>query len=262
MKKRLSAFKLFCLAIIGLAVISCVPQSKLKYIQDKENEAPKYEFQNIKPDYKLKPGDFLYIRILTLDPKSNEIFANITGSGNSSGYMNLTDQNLYISSYMVSDSGFIKFPLLGSIYAKDKTIPEMELSLNKAVSEIIRESSVVVKLVLYNVSVLGEVTTPGKFTIYNDRVNIFEALALAHDITAFGNRSKVQVIRSEGNKNNVVTLDLLSKDILSSPYYYLQPNDIVYVEPLKYKTYGFATFPYVLIFSTITTALLIASYFK
>jgi polysaccharide export outer membrane protein len=138
----------------------------------------------------------------------------------------------------------------------------MEESLNKAASEIIKESSVVVKLVLYNISVLGEVQAPGKYTIYNNRINIFEALALARDLTSFANRSKVQIIRTEGNKNSIVTLDLLSKDILSSKYYYLQPNDIIYVEPLKNKTYAFESFPYALIFSTITTALLIAQFFK
>jgi len=261
MKNKSVAFKLFCLSIIGLTVISCVPQAKMKYLQDKEGVTPVYEYQSIKPDYKLRPGDYLYIRILTLDQKSNEVFANITGSGGSSGYINMTDQNLYLSSYMVNDSGFITFPLLGNIKATGHTVSEMEHSLNVAASEIIKESSVVVKLVLYNISVLGEVRNPGKYTIYNNRINIFEALALANDLTSFANRSKVQVIRTEGNKNNIVTLDLLSKDILSSPYYYLQPNDVIYIEPLKNKTYTFESFPYALIvstvFSTITTALLI-----
>lgn len=262
MKTRLVAFKLFCLSVISLAVISCVPQAKIKYLQDKEGVAPVTEFQNIKPDYKLKTGDYLYIRLLTLDEKSNDIFANMTGSGGSGGYMNITEQNLYLSSYMINDSGYITFPLLGNIYADGHTVIEMEQSLNKAASEIIKESSVVVKLVLYNISVLGEVKAPGKYTIYNNRVNIFEALALAHDLTSYANRSKVQVVRNNGSKNDVITLDLLSKDILSSPYYYLQPNDIIYIEPLKNKTYAFEFFPYALVFSTITTALLIATFFK
>ncbi len=261
MKQRNLVLKVLYILVIGFSLISCVPQQKMKYLQDKEGVAPVTEFQNIKPDYKLRPGDYIYIRILTLDQKSNEIFSNMTGSG-TTGYMNMTDQNLYLSSYMVNDSGFITFPLLGNIYANGHTVTEMEQSLNKAASEIIKESSVVVKLVLYNISVLGEVQAPGKYTIYNNRINIFEALALARDLTSFANRSKVQIIRTEGNKNTIVTLDLLSKDILSSKYYYLQPNDIIYVEPLKNKTYAFESFPYALIFSTITTALLIAQFFK
>jgi polysaccharide export outer membrane protein len=243
-------------------VISCVPLSKVKYLQDKEGQTPVHTFQNVKPDYKLRPGDYLYIRILTLDEKSNEIFANITGAGGNSGYVTQSDQNLYISSYMINDSGYLAFPLLGNIHAQGSTVKQMEDSLNKAASEIIKGSSAVVKLVLFNISILGEIKNPGKYPIYKDRINIFEAIAMANDLTTFADRNKIQIIRNEGNTNHIVTVNLLSKEILSSPYYYLQPNDIIYVEPLKNKPYGFEAFPYVLIFSTITTALLIASYFK
>ena len=263
MKNKLLTLKLACLLIISMSVISCIPLSKVKYLQDKEGVAPVHEFQNAKTDYKVKPGDYLYIRILTLDEKSNEVFANITGGGGNNGtYMMQSDQGLYLTSYMVNDSGYITFPLLGSINANGKTVEQLEQSLNKAASDIIKESSVVVKLVMFNISILGEVKNPGKYAIYKNQVNIFEALAMANDLTTFANRNKVQIIRTDGNKNTVVTIDLLSKDILSSPYYYLQPNDIIYIEPLKNKTFAFEAFPYALIFSTITTALLIAQFLK
>jgi polysaccharide export outer membrane protein len=262
MNFKLAKFKLLVLLIVGLSVISCVPQAKMKYLQDKEGTTPVTEFQNIRPDYKLKPGDYLYIRVLTLDQKSNELFASMNGSGGANGYTNTTDQSLYLTSYLVNDSGFITFPLLGNIPAAGHTVLEMKQIMNKQVSEIIRESSVVVKLVLFDISVLGEVKNPGKFTINKDHINIFEALALANDVTAFGNRTKVQIIRTEGNKNNIVTINLLSKDILSSPYYYLQPNDIIYVEPMKEKAYAFETFPYGLVYSTIGLVLVILTFFK
>jgi len=262
MKNKLLVLKLFFLAFIGLAVVSCVPLAKTKYLQDKEGIAPVTEFQNIKPDYKIKPGDYLYIRILTLDQKSNEVFSSIAGSAAGNSYMNITDQNLYLTSYYVNDSGYISFPLLGKISASGKTISEMEESMNKSVSEILREASVVVKLVMYNVSILGEVKNPGKYPIYNNRVNIFEALAMANDLTTFANRNKVQIIRNQGNKNNIVTVDLQDKSILTSPYYYLQPNDIIYIEPLKNKSFAFETFPYALILGSISTLLIIVTYFK
>jgi polysaccharide biosynthesis/export protein len=262
MKNKLLVLKLFLLAFIGLAVVSCVPLAKTKYLQDKEGVAPVTEFQNIKPDYKIKPGDYLYIRILTLDQKSNEVFSSIAGSAAGNSYMNITDQNLYLTSYYVNDSGYISFPLLGKIGASGKTITEMEESMNKSVSEILREASVVVKLVMYNVSILGEVKNPGKYPIYNNRVNIFEALAMANDLTTFANRNKVQIIRNQGNKNNIVTVDLQDKSILTSPYYYLQPNDIIYIEPLKNKSFAFETFPYALILGSISTLLIIVTYFK
>jgi len=262
MKNKLLVLKLFFLAFIGLSVVSCVPLAKTKYLQDQEGVAPVTEFQNIKPDYKIKPGDYLYVRILTLDQKSNEVFASIAGSAAGNSYMNITDQNLYLTSYYVTDSGYISFPLLGKIDAAGKTLTEMEASMNKSVSEILREASVVVKLVMYNVSVLGEVKNPGKYSIYNNRVNIFEALAMANDLTTFANRNKVQIIRNQGDKNNIVTINLQDKSILTSPYYYLQPNDIVYIEPLKNKSYAFETFPYALILGSISTLLIIVTYFK
>jgi polysaccharide export outer membrane protein len=262
MKKWFLASKLAVLLAIGLFAISCVPQSKMKYLQVPEGVAQRDEFNKVQPGYKLHTGDFLYIRVYTLDQKSNEVFANITGGGGTSGYMNLTEQNLYLSSYMVDDSGFISFPLLGKLPAAGKTINELEISLNSSVSEIIKESSVIVKLVLYNISVLGEVKAPGKYTIYNNRVNIFEALALAHDLTSFANRSNIKIIRKEESKTRVITINLQNRDILQSPDFYLQPDDIIYVEPLKNKSYAFETFPYTTILAAISTVFIIATYFK
>ncbi len=262
MKISLLAFKLFCLSIIGLALFSCVPQAKMKYLQDKEGDTAKYEFQTLRPDYKIKPGDYLYVRILSLDQKSNELFATIAGSSAANYNMNITDQNLYLTSYMVTDSGYIDFPLFGKIYANGLTITEMQQTLTKEVSEIIIGASVVVKLVMYNISVLGEVKSPGKYSIYNNRVNIFEALALAKDLTPYADRSKVQIVRTEGNKTNVVVFNLLNKDILASPYYYLQPNDILYVEPLKEKSFAFETFPYALVLSSVSLLLVVLTFFK
>jgi polysaccharide biosynthesis/export protein len=254
--------KLFYLLIVGLGVISCIPQAKMKYLQDKEGDTVRSEFKILKPDYKIKPGDYIYVRVMSLDEKSNELFATIAGSAAGNYNMNITDQNLYLTSYMVNDSGFISFPLLGRVYAKDKSVGEMEQTLSKSVSEMISGASVVVKLVMYNISILGEVKSPGKFSVYNSRINIFEALALSGDVTAFGNRSKIQIIRTEGSKNKIVVLNLLSKDILSSPYYYLQPNDIIYVEPMKEKSYAFETFPYGLVYSSIGLILVVLTFFK
>ena len=134
--------------------------------------------------------------------------------------------------------------------------------MNKEVSEIIIGASVVVKLVMFNISMLGEVKSPGKYPIYNNRINIFEALAMANDLTAFADRSKVQIIRTNGTKTNIAVFDLQNKEILTSPYYYLQPNDIVYVEPLKEKTWRYETFPYALALSTISLVLVVLTFFK
>jgi len=261
MKNRLFVFKLFCLLSISILLFSCVPLKKIRYFQDKEGVAPVSEFQIPQPEYVLQPGDNLYIRILSLDQKSNEDFSNITGSSSTSGNY-VTEQTLYLTSYMVNDSGYIVFPLLGSIRASGLTLSELERSISNSTGAMIKEASIIVKLVLFNVSVIGEVGAPGRYPIYNNKANIFEVLAMARDLTTFANRNKVQIIRNEGGKNTIITLDLTSKDILKSPYFYLEPNDIIYAEPLSHKSFSFETFPYSLIVSTLTTLIVIATYFK
>lgn len=260
MSKMRFASKLFAFIMLGVLAFSCVPQSKIKYLQHLDNSIDQNEFTQNNQAYKLQKGDYLYIRILTLDEKINGVFDNITGSQSASGSMG--EQNLYLTSYMVNDSGFISFPVIGKIKAEGFTVAEVEKEMYTSVNEIIKEASVVVKLVQFNVSILGEVKSPGKFPVYKDKINIFEALALSGDLTTFSNRKKVHIIRNENNYNKVYTINLLDINLLSSPLYYLQPNDVVYVEPLENKQYAFESFPYTLIFSTITTALVIVTFFK
>jgi polysaccharide export outer membrane protein len=259
MKSKRFVLNLISLSIIAFVVFSCVPQTKIKYLQDKSDTVHVTEFYNVSQEYKIKPGDYLDIRVLTLDEKSNALFSAVSSSeGSATG----SDQSSYLSGYMVNDSGYFKFPLLGKINASGLSIREIEIDLNARVSELLSEAHVIVKLVLFNISILGEVKSPGKYPIYKDKVNIFEAISLAGDLTTFANRSNIQIIRNNGNKNSIETINVLSKDILTSPYYYLQPNDIIYVEPLKSKVYAFETFPYALVFSTIGLLLVIGSYFK
>lgn len=260
MKKLRIIFKLFLIVLIGFSVFSCVPQRKIKYLQSNVERDTIHEYVNKVPDYRLQPGDYLYIRVLTLDETSNQVFSNITG--NQMQYTQQGDQNTYLTSYMIDKDGNVTFPILGTILASGLTVKEIEKKLGEKVGEIMKEASVVVKLVHFNISVIGEVKSPGRYPVFGDRINIFEALALAGDLNTFSNRNKVQIIRNGNDKNSIVSFDLTKKEILSSPYYYLQPNDIIYIEPLKNKVYAFETFPYSLFFSTITTLLIIATYFK
>jgi polysaccharide biosynthesis/export protein len=248
------------LVALSLMVFSCVPQKKIKYLQTAEGADTVNIFRNVAPEYRLQPGDYLYIRIITLDEKSNTLFNSVSGSGYSGG--SYTDQYTYLTSYMVNDTGFINFPVVGHINAKGFTVGQMEQELHKKLSEYIKEATVIVKLVSFKISMLGEVGNPGQISVNRDRINIFEAIAMAGDLNTFANRKKVQIIRQEKQETKVVTFDLTQKAILSSEYYYLKPNDIVYVEPLKSKQFAFETFPYSLIYSTISMAILIVTLFK
>jgi polysaccharide export outer membrane protein len=119
-----------------------------------------------------------------------------------------------------------------------------------------------VKLANFNVTLLGEFHRPGKYNIYQDRINLFQAISMGGDLTDFANRNRIALIRQTEKGSKIHRLDLTDKFIIESDFYYLKPNDIVYVEPLKGKQFTFAQFPYAVIFSAISTALLLINYFN
>lgn len=211
-------------------------------------------------EYRIQTGDNLYVRIISLDEKTNGIFNLMPANSN----MNTTggDAGLFLISYTVDINGYIKMPVVGSVYVKDKTLEEIRGVLQESVDEYLKGSVVIVKLVSYYFTILGEVRRPGIYPVFQSKINIFEALGTSGDLTNYGNRNKIKLIREDKDKANLYVLDLTKKDILTSEFYYLKPNDILYVEPLKGKIFAFEAFPYSLIFSTITTTLLILNFVK
>ncbi|MCX6272737.1 MAG: polysaccharide biosynthesis/export family protein [Bacteroidetes bacterium] len=247
--------------IVLLLFSSCISQRRVKYLQDTSKQDTTTSFQiPYSKAYKIQAGDNLYIRIVSLDEKTNNVF-NLTPSNNnmtSSG----NDASLYITSYTVDVNGYIMMPILGNVYVKDKSLDQIKTVLQESVNEYLNGSTVIVKLVSFNFTVLGEVRKPGRFPVFQDKINLFEAIGLAGDLTPFGNRRNVKLIRENNGKTFVYVLSLTDKKVLESEFYYLKPNDIIYIEPMKGKVWAFEAFPYTLIFSTITTTLLILNFIK
>ena len=147
------------------------------------------------------------------------------------------NQTASLQQYLVNNDGTIDFPVLGTLHVGGLTKGEAENLIREKLGDYLKETPIVtVRMSNYKISVLGEVTRPGMFTINNEKVNIFEALALAGDLTIWGERDSVKLIRedAEGNRT-IITLNLNKSDIISSPYYYLQQNDILYITPNKTK---------------------------
>lgn len=190
---------------------------------------------------------------------SDNIFSD-SKSNNANNYY--SNAGIYLNSYEVSDDGYIDFPFVGRIYVKDLTIEECKDVISSIVKDYIKESTVIVRLALYNITALGEVNRPGQVNIYQNKLNIFEALAMAGDMTTFAKRDQVVVIRETKTGSKTKRLNLNTVDILESEYYYIQPNDVIYVPPVKGKNFAFSQFPYTLVFSTITTTLLLINFFK
>ncbi len=249
----------FLLLVIAL-LASCVPQKRIRYFQQISELDSTHVFDYAQQkEYRVKPGDNLYINVSSLDSKTFEFFNTSKGTNNSGNYYN--EAGIYLNSYTVSDSGNIDFPFIGKIYVQELNTAQITKKLQDVIDEYLIETTVVVKLVNFKITFIGEVKQPGQLQIYQDKINIFEAIAKAGDLTDFANRNEVKLIRKEEGRAVIYDIDLTKRDILASDLYYLQPNDIIYVEPLRGKQFTFANFPYAIVFSMISTTILLLNYF-
>jgi len=241
-----------------MILCSCVTQRKVEYLQDSNKNFKAFKEAEL-PDYKLKPNDELFIQVTSLDEAAVNVFSKSV-QDSYIGYMQPYGASFL--SYSIDKEGYLFLPVIGKILVKDKTISEVIVILKDALTHILNQPIVTVKLVNRYVSVLGEVKNPGHFAYSQDKLTIYDALGLAGDITDYGNRDKVILIRNINGENIRINVDITKSDVLSSDYYNLRPNDIVYVKPLRNKFWGMRQFPFTILFDTLTTALLFYSIFK
>lgn len=250
--ERIRKIKASDFAKILLLVIlasSCVSQSKLMLLQDKNSKEAQSSFENKKKSsYQIQSGDHLYIRVNSLDPKTSKFFQADMPT-------NYNPTFLYLNSYMVDPEGYINFSFIDKLYVKGMSLDEVRKKIQTTLNEFFKEATVTVKLVNFQVAVLGEVNSPGNFTIDKDQINILQSISMAGGLKDFGNVKKITLVRQTLKGSEVYVLDLSDKKMLESDYFYLMPNDIVYVEPMKAKTWAYVQFPYSLVFSVISLAL-------
>lgn len=247
------------IALFGILLLSsCVPMKKITYLQDQaDKKEEKQIFSNTKGiDYKVQTGDNLYIKVNSLDDKTNTFQK---GDEYNNYY---TESAIYLNSYTVNDSGYVEFPLIGKVPVKNLTVEEVRESLQLRVNEYVKNTIVIVKLANFRVSMFGEFKSPGKYVIYQDNINIFEAIAMAGDMTDFAKKSHVLLIRQTDTGSKTYRLNLNDNNILESDLYYLMPNDLIYAEAVKGKQFAFKEFPYLLIFTMLTTTLLTIEFFR
>ncbi len=240
--------------IILIILSSCISQKKVWILQDKDKGASSNIFINPKKTtYRLQPGDYIFIKVYSTDKETSKFF-----QADFPTLMNPT--YLYLNSYSVNEEGYLNFSFIDKIYVKGLTIEEVQRNIQKIMNEYFKDVTVTVKLVNFKISVLGEVKAEREFTITQDQINILEAIALAGGIKEFGNRKKVAVIRQTDTGSEVYYLDLTDRKILESDYYYLMPNDIVYVESRKSKSFASSTMPYGTFISTISLIIAILAF--
>lgn len=224
------------LAVIFLA--SCQSYKKVPYLQDAEviNQAQQMETLY---DAKIMPKDLLTIVVSCTNPELAVPFNLVAATPLSVGGVQaqqITTQPT-LQQYLVDNEGRINFPVLGTLKVGGLTKSQAEQLIVQNLKPYIKETPIVtVRMSNYKISVLGEVARPGTFTISNEKVNLLEALAMAGDMTVWGLRDNVKLIREDANgKQEIHTLDLNKTETILSPYYWLQQNDVVYVTPNKAK---------------------------
>lgn len=245
------------LLVVAVLFASCVSQKNVKLMQERINKemASPSQFQNAKAtSYKLQSGDNIYIRVNSIDPKTSKFFQT-----DFPYLMNPTYQ--YLNTYVVDEFGYITFSFIEKMYVAGSTVLEVRQKIQEKLDEYFKEASVLVKLVNFQVGVLGEVNKPGNFTIGQDQINIFQALGLAGGITSFGNLKQVKLVRQLQSGSEVYILDITDNKILESPYYYLMPNDVIYIEPRNTKSWTYEQFPYQTLMYFFSIAILAAGVF-
>jgi polysaccharide export outer membrane protein len=160
-------------------------------------------------------------------------------------------------SYPVQEDGTIEMPYIGSVEVAGKTLTEAKVVIEELVKDYVNDAAITVRLVNNYVSILGFVNRPGLYPIYKQRLNIFQAISLAGDLQDYADRYKVRIVRQTLEGSEVKEFDLTDRKIVDSEYYYVLPNDVVYVKPMKGRFWGMAIFPWAVIFSSITTSIAI-----
>jgi len=246
------------LLLAASVFVSCVTNKKLTYLQYKG--MPSDTIIAVTPsDYKILPYDNLFIRVVTPDPKWSEMFNTLPVTTYS---VSVTEQSADLISYPVDGSGAILLPYAGKILVAGKTLAVVTTEVEKALKGYISDAAVTVKMVNNYVSLMGEVMRPGRYPIYKDRLNIFQALAMGGDLSEYSNRQKVQVVRQTKGGNVIKEFSLTDRSIMSSEFYYVMPNDVIYAMPMKGKFFQMSAFPYSVLLSTITTFILMWNVLK
>lgn len=232
---RMGRNVMVCLMTIFLFV-SCQSYKKVPYLQNVEVVENTVQQGNLY-DAKIMPKDLLNIVVSCTNPELAMPFNLMSASSGSAASGNAQGGSQSTQAYLVDNEGKINFPVLGELKVSGLTKNEAEQLIVEKLKPYIKETPIVtVRMVNYKISVLGEVASPGTFTISNEKVNLLEALAMAGDMTVWGLRDNVKLIRENvDGKQEIVTVDLTKAETILSPYYWLQQNDIVYVTPNKTK---------------------------
>lgn len=247
---KLFKYLLFFSIPVLVSLKSCAPTTSAAYLSKNNSETftedPDEQFF-IEYDFPdtIHVNDELFITVTTSSDEPNS-FSQPTGAG--SGTVDLL-------SYLVDEEGYIKLPYIKRMKIAGMSINQATDTLETELSQYLYIPSVSIRIINHRFSVLGEVNSPGLYTFNQKSINIYQAIATANDITQFGNRKKVLIVRQNGNRIVKKYVNLLDENIITSQWYIVHPDDIIFVEPLGRKAFGMETVPYDLFFSLFSSTI-------
>lgn len=216
-------------------VSSCATNKDLAYFQDVNRTSITVENAEAYTPITIQPMDILDIRIGSLNADASAVYNHGAVSNNPTTVTGGTDATSAASGYLVDKAGFIQMPNLGNIKVSGLSIPELKAMLVNTLQKYLKEPYVIASISNFKVTVMGDVGSPRVIRVQNERLNLTDAITLAGDLNISAVRSNILLIREQNGKRSYIPVNLNSKDIFNSPYYYLKNNDLLYVTPGKYK---------------------------
>ena len=237
---RIKFFGLLLFA--GVMFTSCVSRKQLIYLQSNDDGATRMMKAVPTPEYRLQANDIISIKIKALKPELVAIFNISESTTNANSAQNRGEEANYYDGFSVDERGNIRIPMIGELYVMGMTLEEVRIKVEKELLEnyFNKEANifVIVKMAGLRFTINGEINAPGTKIMFQEKVNILEAIANMGDITITGDRKNVTVIRQYPYGTEMHDIDLTDIKVMESPYYYLQPNDYIYIKPLPQKTWG------------------------
>jgi polysaccharide export outer membrane protein len=245
-----SKFTVLLLALL-FSVSSCVTNMDLEYFRTSNVVSKDYNLaanltypkdtsflKVIDTDYLLRVGDLISVQISTVTEQQHDFF-NKEQTSNSQ----LMLQNPYLYGYLIKKGGFLDLPSFGKVNAEGITLRQLENIIKEIAVSYFEQPIVKLNIINFEISVLGAVNNPGNYKVVNPEANVLYALSLANDMTEYGNRKRVKVIRNDKEINRIFYIDLTDVKTLNNPNFMLQPQDIIYVAPLNKRFYAFTNLP-------------------
>ena len=217
------------IALLAMATLaSCVGRKNINYLQDPALSNTAKLFPNSRFEYRIQVNDVMSIRVLGLDDATSRLFNIESGNGTA-----LSDAALYVNGFSVDKTGSVQLPTVGKLKLQGLTMSEAQELVQRKINDYFTNATVILKMVSFRVSVLGEVNSPGSYFIYNNQITLLDALARAGGPKEYADKHHVTLMRQSDQGTQALYVDLGMANVASSEYYYLLPNDVVYVPTLK-----------------------------